>query len=68
MKQKLFQYAVIWHPNDAQLKEGQKSKILVNLDTLLANDQNAAFLAAARKIPETYSESLDQVEIAIRPF
>jgi hypothetical protein len=68
-KAKLFQYAVLWHPTEKQMKEeGLKSKLIVNLKTILASDQSSANMAAAMDVPNEYRETLDQVEIAIRPF
>jgi hypothetical protein len=69
MKQKLFQYAILWHPTEKQVKdEGFKSKVLIEPKTILASDQNAAGMAAAMEIPSEYKGQLDQIEIAIRPF
>lgn len=69
MKQKLFQYAVLWHPTEKQVKdEGLKSKVIVEPKTVLAPDQNAANMAAVMEIPLDYKNQLDQIEIAIRPF
>lgn len=66
---KLYQYAVLWHPTDKQREDDDiKSKIVVELDTVLATSPEAAMLAAARKIPDSYVEQLDQIEVALRPF
>ena len=68
-KQKLFQYAVLWHPTDKQIKdESAKSKLLVEPKTILANDQNSVNMTAAMEIPAEYKDQLDQIEIAVRPF
>lgn len=68
-KQKLFQYAILWHPTDKQVKEdGSKSKIIKELATIMAVDQNSANMSAAMEIPTEYKTELDQVEIAMRPF
>lgn len=68
-KSKLFQYAILWHPTEKQIKEeGLKSKLIVDLKTILASDQSSANMAAAMDVPNEYRETLDQVEIAIRPF
>lgn len=68
MKQRLFQYAVLWHPNEAEAKEGKKSEILVQPKIVLAADQNGAQLSAAMDIPAKYKATLEQVEVAVRPF
>ena len=68
-KSKLFQYAILWHPTEKQVKdESKKSKVLVEPKTILANDQNSALMAAAMEIPSDYKNELEQIEIAIRPF
>lgn len=68
-KSKLFQYAILWHPTEKQAKEdGLKSKVLVDLKTILALDQNVAAMQAATEIPNDKRTELDQIEIAIRPF
>ena len=67
--QKLFQYAILWHPNEKQVKdEGLKSKVLVEPKTIMAADQNGALMAAAMDIPADKKSELDQIEIAMRPF
>ncbi len=68
MKARLFQYAILWHPNEAETKAGEKSKVLVQPATMLAADVNGANMAAAMEIPKDYKEKLDQIEIAMRPF
>ena len=68
-KQQLFQYAILWHPTEKQVKEeGLKSKVLTEVTTILANDQQSASMAAAMKIPTDMQNELDQIQIAIRPF
>ena len=68
-KQKLFQYAILWHPTDKQIKdEGLKSTVLVEPTTLLSVDQQNAAMAAAMEIPVEKKKELDQIEIALRPF
>lgn len=69
MKQTLFQYAIIWHPTEKQTKEdGSKSKVLVEITTVLAKDISNAQMMAAMNIPGEYKNQIDQVEIACRPF
>lgn len=68
-KQKLFQYAILWHPTEKQEKEeGLKSKVLVDLKTVLGVDVNQVGMLASMEIPADKKGELDQVEIAIRPF
>lgn len=66
---KLFQYAILWHPTEKQVKdEGLKSLILVDLSSILAQDLKTATMAAAMKVPTERQSELDQIEIVIRPF
>ena len=68
-KSKVFQYMVLWHPTEKQVKEESlKSKVIVELTTLLSKDQNSAQMSAAMQIPAEYKEMLDQVEVVVRPF
>jgi hypothetical protein len=68
-KQTLFQYAILWHPTEKQFKDdGAKSKVLVDLKTILAVDQSSVSMQAAMEIPVEYKDQLDQVEIVLRPF
>ncbi len=68
MTVELFQYAILWHPTEAQRKGGQVDKVLVDVKSILQKDRNTALMAIAREIPVEYVGQLDQVEIAIRPF
>ena len=61
-KQKLFQYAILLHNEDG------KTKIIKDLSTVLANDQNSASMAAVLEIPAEHKGDLDNIEIVIRPF
>lgn len=66
---KLFQYAILWHPTEKQVKdEGMKSKVLIDPKTILSADQNGAAMAAAMEIPADKKGELDQIEIVLRPF
>jgi hypothetical protein len=66
---KVFQYLILWHPTEKQIKEeGLKAKILVEQTTILASDQAGAAMAAAMEIPLERKAELDQIEIVIRPF
>ncbi len=66
---KLFQYAILWHPTEKQVKdEGMKSKVLIEPKTILSIDQNGAAMAAAMEIPTEKKNELDQIEIVLRPF
>lgn len=68
MRSRIFQYAVLLHPTDAQFEKGGKSKMIVEPTLILATDQNSANMAAVMAIPDEYKEQLDQIEVALRPF
>ena len=68
-KPTLFQYAILWHPTEKQVKdEGLKSKVLVQVKTVMATDISAAQMTAAMDIPSEYKDQLDQIDLAVRPF
>jgi hypothetical protein len=71
-KQKLFQYAVLYHPlqtkADEEAGNRPKSKMLVEVTVVLADSDGQVATLAARAIPEAYLDKLDQVEILVRPF
>ena len=69
---KLFEYAVIYNPlpTKEQVDRGEKpkSELIVDVKRVLSNNDKEAAMLAARDIPETYTDKLDRVEIALRPF
>lgn len=72
MASKLFEYAVLYHPKvvkDAQGNETQgPDQILTRPEFVLAKDDKEVAMRAARAIPDSYLDKLDQVEIVVRPF
>jgi hypothetical protein len=68
---KLFQYAIFFNPKKdfkgpkPQIIKGKSGESIVSV---LAEDIEKAKLLAARDIPEEWVESIDQLEIAVRPF
>ena len=69
---KLFEYAIIHHPKvvkDAQGNETQGADVLLKSPThLLANSDKEVAMRAAREIPESHLDRLEEVEICVRPF
>ena len=65
---KLFQYAILWHPTEDQADEGVKTKIIVDITTILSKDQSTATMTAFMSIPTDKREELDQIEVVVRPF
>jgi hypothetical protein len=68
----LFEYAVIHNPlptkDQAERGETPKSSLIVDVKRVLANNDKEAMMLAARDIPADYTDKLDRVEIALRPF
>jgi hypothetical protein len=68
-KLKLFQYAILWHPTEKQMKdEDLKTKLLVEPTIILAADEKSAGMMAVMEIPAEKKGEIDQIEIAMRPF
>lgn len=65
---RIYIYAAVWYPAEEQAKAGQKPKLIVEPTYVLALHTEAVSLIAARAIPEEYTDNLDQISIAIRPF
>lgn len=65
---KIFQYAVIKHPTEKETEDGKKSELIVELTTILASDEKAAAMHAARAIPDEYAGDMDCLEVAVRSF
>jgi hypothetical protein len=71
-KGKLFQFAVLYHPKptkeQADRGETPKSETLIEPKTMLASSPEQAGMLAARLIPETHVDRLDEIEVLVRPF
>lgn len=69
---KLYEYAVIYNPlptkDESERGEKPKSVLIVDVKRILSNSDKEAMMLAARDIPEVYTDKLDRVEIALRPF
>lgn len=72
MSGQIFEYAVMYHPKPRKVGDEtvtDPSQILVDVKRVVAHDEKAVAILAAREIPEEYLDGkLEQVEIAIRPF
>lgn len=66
MKQRLFQFAVIFHEKNS--KDEIKSKEIIPIKTIMAVDDKVALLQIAKQIPDKFQEKLQDIEILIRPF
>jgi len=65
---KLFQYAVIYQPDEAERKNGAKPEIVIDLKTVLAESESVVGMMAAREIPDGFKDKLSRMEVAVRPF
>ena len=66
---RLFEYAAILHPTEKETEEESKpSELITKPTTILAPNEQAALIQAARALPESVLDKLDRVEIALRPF
>jgi hypothetical protein len=69
---KLYEYAVIYNPlptkDQKERGETPKSELIVDVTRVLSNNEKEASMMAARAIPEGFTDKLDRVEIALRPF
>lgn len=70
MKQRLFQYAILLHPETKDKKETkEKTKLLSDgIQTILAQDEKQAAMLVARAIPEEHIDNLQNVEVVVRGF
>lgn len=67
-KAKLFEYAVIYHPNNKEEKNGKKAHVVLDPSTIMATNESVATMQVIKKIPKEYDDRMEQLEIAIRPF
>lgn len=66
---KLFQVAVLWHPNLSDDEEKNKdSELLIEPYFALEKDEKILAYKVVRKLDEKYIDQMEQIEIMIRPF
>ena len=56
------------YPDQKERGESPKSELIVDVTRVLSNNDKEAMMLAARAIPTDYTDKLDRVEIALRPF
>lgn len=70
-KGRLFEYAVLFHPkrkkDEVEAGTHPRSQIIVAPTVVVGTDLEIPMIAA-RAIPETYQDKLEDVEIVVRPF
>ena len=68
----LFEYAIVYKPKPTKDSVGNdttpKAEILKSITTILAGSDKEVGMRAAREIPETHLDKLEQIEILVRPF
>lgn len=69
---KLYEFAVIYQPKPAATGSAgpptEAPSILVPPICVLARDEKHAAMLAARAVPESHADKLDEVDVAVRPF
>jgi len=66
---KLYQYAILFEPTEKQIKEeGAKPKIVQDIRSHIAKDEQSVLMFAASQIPAEYREQMDQIKIPVVPF
>lgn len=69
---KLFEFALIYRPrltkDEKDRGETAKATLIGDITRIMALDEKAALMLAARAIPADYADKLELVEIALRPF
>ena len=68
VKSKLFEYAVIYNPDEKEIKAGEKSELVIGPTTILAKNEKEVNFIAARSIPKEFADKIDYLDIAVRPF
>lgn len=71
-KQKLFEYAVLYHPKPTkeqrEADESPRSEVIVPIKAILAFDEREVGMRASRELPDSYADKFDCVEIVVRPL
>ena len=68
MKLKVFEYVVVLHPTEQELKQGKDSSLVAGPTLLLALDEEKAKVRAYRAVSTEYDDALDRLEVLVRPF
>ncbi len=64
----LFEYAILHHPTTKKGEPAARSVIAVEPTRVLAKTRDEAAIHAARAIPATLIDRVDELEILVRPF
>lgn len=66
-KVRLYEFAVYYAPPQDE-EDADEPQMIVEPDTILSGSKKAVQLKAARQIPESFDDKLEDVYIVIRPF
>ena len=66
---RLFQYAILYRPTDAERKTGRDTEIVIEpTGFFLAASEEEVCMIAARRLPDDMMDKADRLEVAVRPF
>lgn len=69
---KLFEYAIVHSPKETKDAQGNDTtapaKLVIEPKHILAKDEKEVAMRAAREIPESLLDKLDEIEVLVRPF
>jgi hypothetical protein len=72
LRGRLFEYVVLFHPKQTREQndrnESPKSEIVIKPTQVLATSEAQVSILAAKAIPDTHLDHLEDIEIAVRPF
>lgn len=68
IKQKMFDYVVLYHPTEEEAKEGKTTEVILREDSQLVKDVETLQVKIHRAIPEEYIDKFNQIEVIVRPF
>ncbi len=67
-QERLYQFAVLKHPTQAEQDRGVGSAIVVEPTHVLASSEQNALMRATLAIPPEEMKNADRLEVAVRPF
>ncbi len=67
-QERLYQFAVIKHPTQADRDKGVSSVLVVEPTYILASNEQSAVMRATLAISTAEMKNADRLEVAVRPF
>lgn len=68
VKQQLFDYVVLYHPTEEEVKDGKTTSVILRQDSQLEKNIETLQVKIHRAIPGEFIEKYNQLEVIIRPF